>query len=393
MKIRNKQLCLQPFSKDPLYLIDLFSSVATQMKCPITIHQIKSASVFPEIATTTENENILYWDMQYWEFYDRFLLELSYLFEDISYEEKFSQRVLALYYDFLSLKLLHFPELAYCIQVNRERKFHTDNEEATIVDGKTFQLLGSTFESGIFHSRFLVFYHELFHLYYKNNPDIKIEDCKRLNRLASFYNTQDLFNNEDDDITISILTEGFRTLSNSEPNKLLEEASCDYRALIETISMHKKLNNNSNKKFLLELIHIHDAFHINQTFLSYLTNIFLCWESLYKVYRNVESYETLMKNTQPYLDKASQMAIIRNSIIPDFLDKLTTQKYKMESYSSILNKPYIKSAIHKVSDEMVDLNFMLYAIEEAIKLSQLPHYNPIELKNIVLSNAGYSNLN
>lgn len=83
------------------------------------------------------------------------------------------------------------------------------------------------------------------------------------------------------------------------------------------------------------------------------------------------------------------MAIIRNSIIPDFLDKLNIQKYSMSSYTSILNKRYVKAAIHKAGDKMVDINFMLYAIEESIRLSQSPHYNPFELKNIVLSNAGY----
>ncbi len=392
MKIPNKQLCQRPFSKDPSYLLNIFSSVSTQMDCPLVIHQIKSTSVFPEIAVKSK-ENILYWDMQYWEFYDRFLLELSYLIEDVSYAEKFSDRLSALFYDFLSLKLLHIPELAYCIQVNRERKFYAENEQSKTYNSKTYQLLGCNYESGIFYSRFLVFYHEFFHLYYKNNPNIKIEDCKRLNKLASFYNVQDLVYETDDSDTISILSEGFKTLLNSGPDKLLEEASCDYRALIETISLQRKLTNNSNDKFSNELIHIHNTFHINQTFLSYLTNIFTCWECIYKVYCNVESYDSLIKNSQPYLDKASQMAIIRNSIIPDFLDKLTTQKYNMKSYSSIINEPYIKTAIHKAADKMVDLNFMLYAIEEAIKLSQLPHYNPFELKNIVLDNARYCKYN
>lgn len=83
------------------------------------------------------------------------------------------------------------------------------------------------------------------------------------------------------------------------------------------------------------------------------------------------------------------MAIIRNSIIPAFLDKLNMQKFRVSTYTSILSEPYVMAAIQKVGDQMVDYNFMFYAVEEAIRLSQLPHYDPFELKNIVLDNAGY----
>ena len=386
--MQTKQLCKTPYTKDAQFLINSFSSISSKMNCPLTIQQIKSASVFPEIVTV-HDKHILYWDMQYWEFFDRFLLELSFLLENNEYEDVFSNRVLALYYDYLSLKLLHLPELSYCIQVNRERKFSVPKNNEAKTSFGMYQMLGSIYESGIFYSRILVFYHEFFHLYYKLNPNTKIEDCERLNKLAELYCDGYWLDDIKNDDTASLLMDGFQTLLNSKSDKLMEEASCDYRALIETISMQKKMSNSNNRITVQELQQIHDIFHINQTFLSYLTNIFACWENLYKVYTHVDTYEELLKNSQPYFDKAAQMAIIRNSIIPDFLDKLNTKKYGMSSYISILNKPNIKAAIQNVADKMVDLNFMLYAIEEAIKLSHLPHFNPFELKNIVLCNAGY----
>lgn len=386
--MQTKQICKTPYAKDSLILINLFSAISTKMNCPLTIQQIKSASIFPEIATA-HDEHILYWDMQYWDFFDRFLLELSFFLENSDYEEMFSNRILALYYDYLSLKLLHFPELAYCIQVNKEIKFKVLENDKTKNNYGTYKILGSLYESGIFYSRILVFFHEFFHLYYKLNPNVKTEDCERLNKLAEFYCDGDWLDDIKNDDTTDILMDGFQKLLNSKSDKLMEESSCDYRALIETISMQKKIYNNPNRFSIQEIQKIHDIFHINQTFLSYLTNIFTCWEILYKVYIRVDTYEDLMKNSQPYFDKAAHMAIIRNSIIPDFLDKLNIKKYGMSSYISILNRPNIKTAIQNVADKMVDLNFMLYAIEEAIKLSQLPHFNPFELKKIVLCNAGY----
>lgn len=383
-----KQVCQLPYSKDPPYLLSLFLAATHEIADrSFTIQQIKSTTVFPEIVTV-QGKHILHWDMQYWEFFDRFLLELSYLLIDSAYEERFSNRVLALFYDYLSLKLLPFPELAYCIQVNRERKFGISEKDPMMNLG-TLHSLGSTYESSNYYSRFLVFYHEFFHFYYKLNPSKKIEDCERLSRLAKFYCEDDWLADAEDKIIADLLMEGFQTLLYSGPNKLIEEASCDYRALIETISMQRLLANNVGKTFIEELQKIHDAFHINQVFLCYLTNICACWEALYKSYLSVDSFEELYRISQPYFDKAAQMAIIRNSIIPDFLDKLNIEKYGMLSYVNVLDKPYIKAAIRNVTDEMVDLNFMFYAIEEAIRLSQLPHYNPFELKNIVLSNAGY----
>lgn len=377
-----------PYAKDPSVLMTLFSAVIHQTTdYPLKIQQIKSTSVFPELITA-HDEHVLCWDMQYWEFFDRFLLELSYLIESSAYQEQFSNRVLAIYYDYLSLKLLHIPELAYCIQVNRERKFSTAKKHKPTADLGTFQLLGSPYEGGTFYARLLVFCHEFYHLYYKLNPDTKLKDCKRLNKLAEYYCGGDWLAYLKDDDTTNLLMEGFQTLLYSEPDKLLEEASCDYRALIETISIQRMLTGRDTPP-IGELQQIHDVFHINQTFLSYLTNISVCWENLYKVYLRVDSYEELLRHSQPYFDKASQMAIIRNSIIPDFLDKLNIKKYEMPSYASVLNRPYIKTAFHSISDQMIDLNFMLYAIEESIKLSQLPHYDPFELKNTVLCNAGY----
>ena len=383
-----KQICQTPYSKDPPYLMKLFSEVAVQtMGCPLTIQQIKSTSIFPEMISA-HNHHILYWDLQYWELFERFLLELTYLLQNKTYEKRFVERVTALYYDFLSLKLLHIPELAYCIQVNRERKFGAEILKEDASNLGTLHLIGSNYESGIYYSRFLVFYHEFFHFYYKLNPSKKVEDAKMLNKLAQLYFGGNWVEGLEDDDTFNLLKEGLQTLSISEPNKLLEEASCDYRSLIETISMQRKLTGN-DLIYAHELQQIHDSFHMNQTFLSYLTNISSCWEMVYKTYLHVDTYEELLVKCQPYFDRAAHTAIIRNSIIPDFLDRLNMQKYNVSSYESILDKPYVVAALHKAGDQMVDYNFMFYAIEESIRLSQLSNYNPFELKAIVLSNAGY----
>lgn len=343
------QLCKKAFHRDPQSLINLFSTVADEMNCHITINQIKSTAVFPKMVTALD-KHTLYWDMQYWEFFDRFLLELSRFLADKEYRDIFSNRLLALFYDYLSIKLLHFPGLAYCIQVNRERKFYFQEENEK--KHKTFDKL---YEKGILYSRILVFYHEIFHLYYKLNPQMKEEDCKRLNKLAESYCEGKWLADVENDITASLLMDGFKALLHSESSKLLEESSCDYRALIETISIYKNMFED-NKNFLQELHTIHDIFHINQTLFSYLTNIFTCWEKLYNVYIRVDTYNELMKRCQPSFDTAAQFAIIRNSIIPDFLDKLNIKKYGMLSYVSVLDKPYIKAAIRNVTDEMVDLN-------------------------------------
>ena len=381
-----KQICQTQYSKDPQYMIDLFLAITSRsVNCPLAIEQIKSVSVFPEIVTE-DNKSILYWDMQYWEFFDYFLLELSYFIENENYKERFIQHILALYYDYLSLKLVHIPELAYCIQVNRERKFGTPEKEA--VNPEKFQVIGSNFESGIFYSRFIVFFHEFFHFYYKLNPNKKVEDCSRLNKMAKYYGAGDIFFHQKSDMD-DLLMEGVQALLYPQDDKLLEETSCDYRALIETVSIWNELTNSMNKNFSAEFHKIHDSFHISQTFLSYLTNIFVCWEALYKAYICSDSQEKVLKNIQPYFDKAAHMAIIRNSIIPDFLDKLNMKKYGIESYVNILNKDYVKNTLQNISDKIIDPNFMFYAIKEAKRLTQLPHYNPLELKDIVLSNAGY----
>ena len=173
-------------------------------------------------------------------------------------------------------------------------------------------------------------------------------------------------------------------LMDSQEDKLLEEASCDYRSLIETLSIYKYVDEEGTL-----IKQIHDCFHINQTFLSYLSNILSCWNTLYKTYIKVDSYDDLVMVCQPVLNRAAQIAIIRNSIIPDFLDNLSIKKYGVKSYNNILDNSFIKLTLHEVADKVVNLNFMLYVIEESIRLSKLPHYNPFELKNIVLQNAGY----
>ena len=366
------QVCKKPYHKDSQSLVNLFLTIADKMHCPISINQIKSTNIFPKIETESD-KHTLYWDIQYWEFFDCFLLDLSRFLADKEYRDIFSNQLLALFYDYLSIKLLHFPGLAYCIQVNRKRKFNFQGE-----NDKEYKTVDKLYEKGILYSRILVFCHEIFHLYYKLNPQMKEEDCKRLNKLAEIYCEGEWLVDVENDITASLLIDGFKALLHSESGKLLEEASCDYRALIETISIYKNVFED-NKNFLQELHTIHDIFHINQTLFSYLTNIFTCWEKLYNVYIRVDTYNELMKRCQPSFDIAAQFAIIRNSIIPDFLEKLNIKKYGMGLYTSVLNQSDIKDTICNVADKMVDLDFMFYAIEESIKLSELPDFDPFEL--------------
>ena len=208
----------------------------------------------------------------------------------------------------------------------------------------------------------------------------------RLKKLANYYMEHDLTARKVEGTPISFVEEGFQKLIDSKYTKLFEEASCDYRALIETIALYRGISEIDTVELIKQ---IHDAFHINQAFLSYLTNIFVCWQTLYKSYLAVDSYDELLPYCKQTLDTAVETAVIRNSIIPDFLDSLNILKYEINSYNSVLNDVFIKETIHHVADNMVDLNFMLYAIEESIKLSNQPNFNPFELKNIILGNISY----
>ena len=92
---------------------------------------------------------------------------------------------------------------------------------------------------------------------------------------------------------------------------------------------------------------------------------------------------------QPFFDRASQSATMRNIIIPDYLDKFVCRKYGISSYVNILDKDLIIFAIQKVFDVVADINLMVNATKESLRLMQLPHFNPFELKDIVLGNAEY----
>lgn len=384
-----KQLCRKPYSREPKYLFDLFSVISAEIiDTSFNIEQVKSASVFPEIATN-DNEYVLYWDIQYWDFFDRFLLELSYLLENNSYLENFTERVCSICFDYLSLKLLHIPALAYCIQVNRERRFGTETAYLSGSKLGEYQMIGGVFWNNTLLARLLVFNHELFHLYYQLNPDKKATDYNMLHNMADLYmdgDWTDFITDSDED---KILFESLQKLQDAGFDKLVEEASCDYRALIETVSIQSKIDSGSQRNLVQHIQEIHDAFHINQTFLSSLCNISSCWEAMYRAYISASSTEEVLKGVQPFFDRAAQMASVRNIIIPDFLDRLIMQKHGVTSYVNILDNPFVRSAFQKVMDKMLDASFMVYAIEESLKLMRLPHFNPFELKDIVLSNAGY----
>ena len=327
--------------------------------------------------------------MQYWEFFDSFLLELSYLLENNSYLDSFVNRVCSICFDYLSLKLLHIPALAYCIQVNREIRFGTETAYQPVNNLGEYQLMGSVFEKNIFLARILVFNHELFHLYYQLAPNKKLADYDMLHKLADLYMGGDWSNFITDSGEDMILFDSLHKLQNSSFDKLMEEAACDYRALIETVSIQNQIDSEAKRNLKLHIPEIHDAFHINQTFLSSLCNISSCWEAVYKAYISGDSTEEVLKSIQPFLDKTTQMSAVRNIIIPDFLDRLIMQKHGISSYANILGNSFVKSAFQKIMDKMLDGNFMVYAIEETIRLMQLPHYNQFKLKDIVLSNAGY----
>lgn len=170
---------------------------------------------------------------------------------------------------------------------------------------------------------------------------------------------------------------------------LMEEAACDDRALIETVSIHNQIDSEVKRNLKRHIREIHDAFHINQTFLNCLCNISSCWKSVYKAYISGGSTEEVLKIIQPFLDKTTQMSTVRSIIIPDFLDRLIMEKHGISSYVNILGNSFVKSAFQKITDKMLDVNFTVYAFEETLRVMQLPHYNPFELKDIVLSNAGY----
>ncbi|MCH5262152.1 MAG: hypothetical protein J1F42_04500 [Lachnospiraceae bacterium] len=384
-----KQLCHKPYSREPKYLFDLFSSISSEIiDTSFEIEQVKSASVFPEIASD-DNKHVLYWDIQYWDFFERFLLELSYLLENNSYLKNFTDHVCSICFDYLSLKLLHLPALAYCIQVNRERRFGTETAYLPGSNLGEYQMIGGVFWNNTLLARLLVFNHELFHLYYQLKPDQKTADYNMLHKLADLYMDGDWTDFKTDSEEDKILLDGLHKLQHSGYDKFVEEASCDYRALIETVSIQSKIDSESQCNLVQHIQEIHDAFHVNQTFLSSLCNISSCWEAIYRAYISANSTEEVLKDVQPSFDMAAQMASVRNIIIPDFLDRLIMQKYGVTSYVNILDTPFVRSAFQKVMDKMLDVNFMVYAIEESLKLIRLPHFNPFELKDIVLSNAGY----
>ena len=127
--MHNEIICQQILHKDLDKLIDTFKEVSFQLlNKQLKIEQLKSTSVFPDIVTINE-KHILYWDVQYFELFDHFLLELTLLLENPAYRPQFIEQVSGIFYDFLSLKLIHIPELAYCIQVNRQRRFSSKTRE------------------------------------------------------------------------------------------------------------------------------------------------------------------------------------------------------------------------------------------------------------------------
>jgi hypothetical protein len=384
-----KLYCAKSFHKEPRQLIEVFLDSSQQaLGHTIDIRQIKSASVFPEIIENQQTqEHQMCWDLQYWEFFDKFALELSRLHDDISYRDTFISQISGLFCDFLVLKLISTPELAYCLQVNRERRFGLATDEKIAISKDSYhRYIEGGHESVRVQARHLAFNHELFHIYYKQKLPEKVSDRNRLSKLADFYLQHDLRDNIKGESFEELLLGGFNALLKADAEKMLEEASCDYRALIETLAIFRAIEPSREQDFISQ---IHDSFRINQALLSYFSNLLFCWTILSQSYSRVGSYDELLQVCQPELDKAAQIAVIRNTIIPDFLEVLSEAKYGTLLFESVLEQQVIKDAIHETANGMVDIGFMLYVIEESIRLSNLPDFNPFELKNIVLENAGY----
>lgn len=384
-----KQICRKQYSKESESLLGVFSAMGNAIiDIPFEIKQVKSASIFPEVVTDSD-KYVIYWDMQYWEFFDSFLLELLYLLENNTYFDSFINRVCSICFDYLSLRLVHIPALAYCIQVNRERRFGTETAYQPVNNLGEKKIIGSAYEKNKFLSRILVFNHELFHLYYQLTPDKKLADYDMLHRLADLYMNGDWTHFKADCEEYKMLFGSLQQLQNFSFDKLMEEAACDFRALAETVLIQNRIDSETKRNLQLQIREIHDAFHINQTFLSCLCTISSCWEIVYKAYISGNSTEEVLKIMQPSLEKINQMLAVRNKIIPDFLDRAIMQEHGISSYTNIIGNSFVRSVFQKITDIMLDGNFMVYAIEETLKLRQLPHYNPIELKYIVLGNAGY----
>ncbi len=380
-----KQLCRKPFAKEPKYLLDTFSTISKQIiNASFEIEQIKSASVFPEIAHNAD-KYVLYWDLQYWDFFERYLLELSYLLENSLYLNSFIDHVCAIYFDYLSLKLIHIPALAYCIQVIRERKYGTETAYFSPNILREDHTIGDVFWNHAYLVRLLAFNHELYHLYFNLNPNKSYADYDRLHKLAVLYMEEIKADGERN----QTILENLQKLQNTSWDKFLEEAACDYRALMQTVYIVRNAETESEQNLIQHIREIQDAFHINQTFLSSLCDLAICWEAVYKAYISANNTEEALKIVQPFFDRASQSATMRNIIIPDYLDKFICRKYGISSYINILDKDLIRFAVQKVFDVVADINLMVNATKESLRLMQLPHFNPFELKDIVLGNAEY----
>jgi len=382
-----KDYCKNPFYMESSNLLDVFQNSYRQVfGSDLDIRQMKTATVFPEVISSGQ-QCLLCWDIQYWDFFDRFAVELACLIEDNSYQDVFLSQVCALYYDYLVLKLIHIPELAYCLQVNRKRLFDIQNQTERRMSLNTYnRYVEGDYEGIRIQAKQLTFNHELFHIFYKHNQREKLKDNERLSKLAGIYLDSGLEDNIKGADFAEVLRNGFDALLKADAEKMLEEACCDYRALIETLALYRKIDPQKEIYFIYQ---VHEAFRINQTLLSYFSNILSCWTILYKNYLVANSYDDLLQQCQPMLAKAAQMAVIRNTIIPDFLETLSIGKYHITLPQSILDNDIVKGSIHEASNRMVDMNFMFYAIEESLRLFNQPDYNPFELKNIILENAGY----
>ena len=122
---------------------------------------------------------------------------------------------------------------------------------------------------------------------------------------------------------------------------------------------------------------------------GYFSNLLTYWNTLYKNYLTANNYDDLLHRCQPALDKTAQMAVIRNMIIPDSPEILSSRKYHMTTNRSIPDDDLMKGTIHEAVIRMVYPNFVLYTIEESIKLFNRTNYNPFELRDIILKNAEY----
>lgn len=375
------------FAEESKQLIDSFKEISRQvLGCDLHIKQLKSASVFPEIVSSSTQLHIS-WNMQFWNYYEIFLFELFRLIKNKSYKKNYVATVSRIFFDFLSLKFVSMPELAYCIQAYRDTSLEKNHTKDTINQNNSYSDINENIVSTfLMQSKYLVFLHELFHIYYKKNPDILLEDSKRLIRTAekttinseyfdNFYQGKDLE---------GFMSDGLNELRKSD--RLHEEASCDYRALMETISIYLKLNIGESEATVCQ---IHEAFRLTQMLTNNFSSIFSSWKVLYKNYSLADNYDVYFTLCNQLLEDIAQMSLLRNTIIPVFIETLSLGKHQISSFQSFIDTDVVRQANNEALEMTLNEKFIYNIFDASLDLRNCLDYNPFVLKDVVLRNASY----